>query len=229
MNEDMLFRLLSYDDSSWYLLQLMREQLYEHIPVEDRKSVIARCEARGKEMARRFARENSDMPIADWFVSRGIKIKLLSEAQAPPLILFASVSTKPACVKVYTDAIKRACQSINLDAAWPDGHAPDSAMLQKIILSHECFHLLDDQEDEARRFIYRVHYKIGPLKRSATIRQTAEITAAAFTKELCALSFNPGILDVALLTAYDKKGKDSAQQFITSLESAQEQLTSLSD
>ena len=217
MEQEVISKLLSYEDRVWYQMQLMREPVFDHIPKEELEDVIQSCVQRGLDLVEQYRELEGYIPFEEWFEQRNVSICSKEEIQAPPLILFASVSTKPARVDIYTDALSKALSSLSSDSQWPDGEAPEMDLLRQVVLAHECFHILEE-DDLKHRYNYTVHYKIGPLQRSATLRQTTEVSAAVFAKEICGLRFNPGILDVALLTAYDKKGKDSAQTFLKSLE-----------
>lgn len=222
MTDETLQKLLQYDDRAWYYVQLMKDPLFDRIGAQERKLAIVRAMEIGTRMARDFLAQNPDADFEQWFKGRKIEFSVDERTQSFPIVLFAAVTTSPERIRIHMDAIRSAYAALTSNTGrWASGHSIDRDAIQKIVLAHECFHILDEQDPHEK---YRVDYTIGPFHRRATILQFDEIEAAAFAKECCGLDFNPGILDVALLSAYDKKRKDTPQIFLTALQNASEQL-----
>lgn len=126
-------------------------------------------------------------------------------------VLFAQF-VQPDEITIYTDCLDKA-ETLG-------GALPPRAELQNIILAHELFHAVEEQNQDT---IYTHTEKIElwrrPFSNRSCIVCLSEIAAMAFARRLLGLPFNPYALDVLLVYPYDANAACGLYQEITELTS----------
>ena len=216
MRAEELKLLFSYDDYIWYHVQLMQEPLYHLISTDKLKEIVDRAVRRGNEMAGRFADDITSKGAESWLQSRGFSVKENNKVQLPPFVMFAAVTMKARQIELFTDTIKKVHRAISEQHVWRNGIIPSESDLRNIILTHECYHVLEESAETVDKL--GINYKVFFLKRTAVLKQSDEIAATVFCKEICNIDFNPCILNVALLSTYDKGAVDMFESVASAFE-----------
>ena len=209
--------LLVYPDDAWLLLLLRRDPFFEKIAAEKVIPVLETAKMRGAALAERWIGDHGSSSVEGELHNLRISIHRLEREQRPPLVVFAALKTDPASIDLYLPAVRLAARQFEEADVWPDGQIPDTDSLCEIVLAHEAFHYLDETDPQGK---YRetVSYTVGPFRKQAHLRTTDEVSAAVFAAKICKPHFHPGLMDAALLCAYQGKKENCAAQFLTALD-----------
>jgi len=217
MTEEQLKKLKEFSDDAWYYLLLQRDPLYEKIKPEEESRILNMSKERGRLLAKKWLEAGDDIDlIQDRLEYNGVNVRLLEYDQKPPMVIFAALKTKPLELDLYMPALRLARQQLDIPAVWENQIVPETESIRNLILAHEAFHFMDDA-DPLGRYVERLEYKVGFIPRKASLHTTDEISAAVFAQELAHPNYNPGLLDVALLCAYQTKKENYASMFINAL------------
>ena len=221
MTEDIFYQLASLDNRVWSSFLLKADLLYDRIPSNERIIIIEKAVEYGKAKAALWLNKYKGKKFEAQLKKTGVTIVENKKHQKPPVILLAFYESKAKQIEIFTDAVALVCSTMPKKMNETYGmQLTNPDVIREIVLAHECFHMLDFR-DEKKPSRYSISYKIGPLKRTASIHKFDEIAATTFVEEVCGLQFNPTILNVALMESYDSK---NTVRFIEHLEMIQKEL-----
>lgn len=192
---EMAAALRAMTDPQWGRYAFSREPLEGKFTPEQKDAYTAKANACGAEWADRIAaRYGSRDP---WVIAgaMGLTVKTPATPAGGGQVLFAQF-VQPDEITVFTDC---------LDKAETMGDAlPPRGELERIILAHELFHAVEEQNpDTVYTRTERIELWRKPFSNKSSIVCLSEIAAMAFAKQLLGLPFNPYALDVLLVYPYD--------------------------
>lgn len=77
--------------------------------------------------------------------------------------------------------------------------------IEEIILAHELYHKIEEDERLPTDRVYITYKKMGFITRTVKLKASSEIGAMAFAKSFLDLGFNPLIINYLLAKAFDKE------------------------
>lgn len=77
--------------------------------------------------------------------------------------------------------------------------------IEEIILAHELYHKIEEDEKLPTDRVYITYKKMGFITRTVKLKASSEIGAMAFAKSFLDLGFNPLIINYLLAKAFDKE------------------------
>lgn len=77
--------------------------------------------------------------------------------------------------------------------------------IEDIILAHELYHKIEEDEKLFTDRVYITYKKMGFISKKVKLKASSEIGAMAFAKSFLDLGFNPLIINYLLAKAFDKE------------------------
>lgn len=187
--------IMDTPEYSWQLCQLSMDRLYHKIPEEEKKEIIRRAVCRGRKLADIWLEEEPGGDLKAWCQKHAVEIVENSKSQSLPYVVFALFTGgRKSKIEIYTESLTRAGNKLA-------GIIPGKE-IYRAVLAHECFHAMEMLHPENTEE-YHLSYRTAGFRQRAGIRQMSELAAMAFAGKVCSLSWNTGILNVALLASYD--------------------------
>jgi hypothetical protein len=111
-------------------------------------------------------------------------------------------------VRLYTNQVKNVESTIKKIGV---SHLVPPALVKPLLLAHEFYHVLENRNPNLFTENHRhTLWRFGPFSHASRIIALSEIGATSFAKTICDVTFNPTILNYALLL---KNNPHSAQRF----------------
>ncbi|MDO3408447.1 hypothetical protein QWJ34_01565 [Saccharibacillus sp. CPCC 101409] len=194
-----IFASAELSDEALGGLALEEDPLFGRIP----PSAYAYYVACSLEFGREAARPLRGRSPRELLEEEGIEIRF--EAQSGQMFgsaLRAQIdwTGRTPFVTVYRDSMDRLAEAAAALGASARGlRTPDD--LAAVHLAHEYYHWLEYRAGDftADRLEKVEALRLGPIRRRAAVRQSGEIAAHAFAKELLGLPFLPNVLDYLYL------------------------------
>lgn len=219
--EQMIPALIALPPEVYGAYAFRRDPIQGRFDRQQRKELIARALACGREQAEEYRRRFGALRPSEIARRLGLKLDSPSIPEGGGRVLFAQF-TEPDRISVYQDCLDRAAETIRRHhLASLLGHAE----LREVLIAHELFHELEYREGE-RLFTrsYRVRlWKLGPFVNDSRLGCLSEIGAMAFAQTLAGISFPPNVLDVLLVYGYQPEAACALYTEICTLSAKEEE------
>lgn len=193
--ETMARTLQSLTDVQWGRYAFSREPLEGKFTPEDKDHYTQAAVQCGKEWVRKMLALHGTRNPRKLSCRMGVRILTPATPTGGGQVLFAQF-VQPDEITVFTDCLDKAASLGDI--------LPEREKLMDILLAHELFHVVEEQNADA---IYTRTETIElwrkPFSNRSRIACLSEIAAMAFARELLGLEFNPYALDVLLVYPYD--------------------------
>lgn len=192
--KEMADDLRGLSDLQWGRYAFSREPLEGKFTAEQKDAYTLAandCGARwADQMAERFGTRNP-FRIAQ---ALGLRVETPSTPAGGGQVLFAQF-VQPDEITIFTDCLEKAMELGILRLS--------RDQLERIILAHELFHAVEEQNPDIYTRTEKIELWRKPFSNRSSIACLSEIAAMAFAKRLLNLPFNPYVLDVLLVYPYD--------------------------
>lgn len=194
--EAMARALRSLTDLQWGRYAFSREPLEGKFTPEEKDRYTQAAVSCGKEWARKMASRCGTRDPRTIAGKLGVQVLTADIPAGGGQVLFAQF-VQPDEITVFTDCLDKAA---SLGALLP---ARESLM--DILLAHELFHAVEEQNvDVMYTRTETIELWRKPFSNRSRIACLSEIAAMAFARELLDLDYNPYALDVLLVYPYDQ-------------------------
>jgi len=187
--------LLSVDDISWSKYLLAKDLLANKISVEDRETLIRKALECGKEQAEELKFKYPHLDVEALADRQGAKIQISCDLTNDSFMRFAEY-LPPLQININWTPLKEYSKLLETNSSI---ELPPSNLLYRVILGHELFHLIEEQNQNiytrSQKFVL---WKFWGYCHQSSIRALSEIGAMAFTKEINQTYFSPLLLEVLL-------------------------------
>lgn len=182
--------LLWKTDDCWAEEIFKRDILYRKISEKQRKKMIQESLKCGAFHAENWMNQPAD-PLQSLLSTYEVDIRREVIPCQDGLLIFAQFH--PPGLIVLNEEVLNKCYLLE---QYPDLNM-DKECVEKIILAHELFHLLEEQniEEIYTRNQKIVLWKLGRFKYQSTINALSEIGAMAFSKAVNQLEYSPCVLE----------------------------------
>ncbi|MDD3361451.1 MAG: hypothetical protein PHW34_07260 [Hespellia sp.] len=210
----MVQTLCSIEEQVWGMYAFEREPLEGKISLGQKKQYIKAANECGRSWAKKVMKEYETAQPETIAKKMGIAVKKTARPIGGEIVLFAQF-VRPNEITIFTDCIHKA----NLLEKECDCKILQEDILEKILLSHELFHAV---EEKHQKEIYTHTEKIElwkkPFSNRSKIVCLSEIAAMAFAAEIMRLQVSPYMLDILLTYSYDKNAAYGLYEEICSLQ-----------
>ena len=205
MEDSRIIAMRGYDDISWGLLMFSKDPMKKKIPEENVRSIIEHALNAGYAAAEVWLSEHAGESFGEWIRSGKLKIVLNEKTQSPHYALLSIFEEKSERVTLFQDSISR----VSAAASESVPELEESEDVSSLILAHEYFHYMEYHKmvGFGGYDMFAVKTIFG-MKRTLKLIAYSEIAANAFAKKVCAVNFFPALLDVLLLSTFDKANID---------------------
>lgn len=186
--------LSGLSDLQWGRYAFSREPLEGKFTQEQKDAYTRAANGCGAQWADRMAERfhtRAPFRIAE---ALGLRVETPSTPAGGGQVLFAQF-VQPDEITIFTDCIDKAMTM--------DVPGLSRQELERIILAHELFHAVEEQNPDIYTRSEKVELWRKPFSNRSSIACLSEIAAMAFAKRLLDLPFNPYALDVLLVYPYD--------------------------
>lgn len=192
--EQMAQTLRAMTDVQWGRYAFSREPLEGKFTPEQKDAYTLAAVQCGREWADRMARQYGSREPDALARTMGIRVHTAATPAGGGQVLFAQF-VQPDEITIFTDCLDKA-EALG-------GILPERELLRGILLAHELFHAVEEQNEDIYTRTEKIELWRKPFSNRSCIVCLSEIAAMAFAKQLLGLSFNPYALDVLLVFAYD--------------------------
>lgn len=191
--EEMMRVLEKLDDKQWGRYAFRREPLEGKFTTEQKQVYIHAATQCGCDYAHQLVEKYGSRDPWKLAKHMGITIKTPAIPAGGGQVLFAQFA-EPDEITIFTDCLERAAGLKVL---------PTREKLERILLAHELFHVVEHRNPEIYTRTETVELWRKPFSNRSHLICLSEIAAMAFAKTLLELPWSPYLLDVMLVYPYD--------------------------
>lgn len=192
--KEMADYLRGLTDLQWGRYAFSREPLEGKFTAEQKDAYTRAANDCGARWADRIAERCGSRNPFQIAQALGLKVETPATPVGGGQVLFAQF-VQPDEITIFTDCLDKAMELGIL-------RLPRD-QLERIILAHELFHAVEEQNPDIYTRTEKIELWRKPFSNRSSIVCLSEIAAMAFVKRLLNLPFNPYALDVLLVYPYD--------------------------
>ena len=197
ISKEMAEGLAQVSDLSWGMYAFARDILRDKVSEEEKRRMIELAICCGYDMADKVMCSQGTWD--PWELAEKLKLKVEygDNGQTADRVLFA-LFTPPNLIQIMKEPIELAVK-----CGLPEGFLT-SDQIQRLILGHEIFHYLEEEEEGIyTRREKVVLWKVLGHKSESTVRALSEIAGMYFSKKINGFLYSPFALDILLYYNYN--------------------------
>lgn len=195
MEDKKLEKLISLSDET-FAKYLLREDLF-YGKIEDKKNIISKSLDIGRRVGKDKKNIFSDIEkLRDFY-----KLEIIYEEEKSDFGYYELAYFEDDKIIFNAENIRKIedmASLINLPIF-------EEIKVEDIILAHELYHKIEEEEKLPTDRVYIIYKKMGFITKKVKLKAPSEIGAMAFVKNFLGLRFNPLIINYLLAKAFDKE------------------------
>ena len=195
MNDEHII-LLNQDDHAWYWYLFSKDPLFSQMKEEQIPSLINQAVESSAKEAYRIICDYQTNDLEKIYSL--MNIKLIEDTNGSGFgILYFSMFEPDNTVRIFTEQVENVKKVIS-SFFGEDILSP--GLVRPLLLAHELYHVCENRNKQLFTESYRhLLWQFGPISHRSRVIALSEIGATAFAKTISEVTFNPSILNYALL------------------------------